>query len=369
MPYYPSRQPQEDEELDRELDTTPYDSISNKAPAELPNEAMSVRDTIAQKFGLADKARYQNQANTVTNLGQAFQSLSRGVNAPVSNDALYENMAKQSANTMSMINEDEARAQKVKEAIANRELKAQELQRQAARDTQASKDRRYMADAMRASRGESMARAQDFKTDKELNENIQKFERRMGEVRPAEQTIGEIEKTLGFALDDANVRNGEIYVGGKKKDLPGVSLPMVGRISAYSSSARDLAAAADKLFNITLKDRSGASITPPEFQALKREFEQGKFNTEPELILGMQRAKRAIDNEIMSRKAGFSPEVLAVYETRLPPKKEVKPGGLIPDAQAGDTDPDVKKYMDMHPGISSVQASSIIAKRKQMGAK
>lgn len=349
MPYYPTNRPQDDEELDRELDNTPYDSISNNPPAELPNEALSVRDTIAQKFGTAQKGRFQNQMNTLSNLGQSFDAFSRGVNAPVSNASLYENMAKQNAGTLDMVNkdeaqaqkllsEDEARAQKVKEAIANRELRQKEIDRQAARDDQASKDRRYMADAVRAGRGETSRVAQDFKTEKELNENIQKFEKRMGEVRPAEQTIEEIERSLGFALDDAYTRDDEIYVNGKKKDLPGVSVPLLGRVSAYSSGARNLAAAADKLFNITLKDRSGASITPPEFQALKREFEQGKFNTEPELISGMQRAKRAIDNEIRSRKAGFSPEVLAVYEERLPPKKEFEDkddgSGIVNDAIA-----------------------------------
>lgn len=132
MPYYPGKQREiEDEELDAELDQAPYDSISNKPPAEIPNEAISVRDTIAQKFGLADKASYQNEANTAANLGQAFQSFSRGVNAPISNDALYENMAKQSAGNIAMIDADEARSQRVKEAIANRGLKEKALAQQA----------------------------------------------------------------------------------------------------------------------------------------------------------------------------------------------------------------------------------------------
>lgn len=128
MPYYPSREPIEDDEL---LDSAPYTSISNKEPSELPNEAMSVKDTIAQKFGLPQKAEYQERANTMANLGQAFGSFSRGVNAPVSNDDLYANMAKQSAGMLKMVGEDEARAQKVKEAIANRGLKEKLISQQA----------------------------------------------------------------------------------------------------------------------------------------------------------------------------------------------------------------------------------------------
>lgn len=178
MPYYPTNKI-DDEELDSEI--VPYDMISNKEPMKAPNEAMSVKDFISQKFATPELIAQQNDADLSSNLGRSFQSFSRGVNAPQSSDALYANMDKQTQKQMSMVEGDINRQAKVKEAIANRALKEKELARETKRDEQASKDRRYVADAMGASRKDvrdRMAAEKELKLSQaEAGLNIPGFDR------------------------------------------------------------------------------------------------------------------------------------------------------------------------------------------------
>ncbi len=127
--------------------------------------------------------------------------------------------------------------------------------------------------------------------------------------------IDKIEETLGFKLEDADTSDG-LKVGGKSKDLPGTSIPGLGRYSFYNKDARQLKDRAASVFNAVLKDRSGAAVTTPELERLKTEFSEGKFNTEPELIKALQLYKRETQRALMNRQAGYVPEAVDEYEKR-----------------------------------------------------
>lgn len=329
MPYYPGKQREiEDEELDAELDQAPYDSISNKPPAEIPNEAMSVRDTIAQKFGLADKARYQNEANTAANLGQAFQSFSRGVNAPVSNDALYENMAKQSAGNIAMVDADEARSQRVKEAIANREMKSQEMAQQKARDEQASKDRRYAVDSASAARRKEPGQIKEPKPDIEM---AMRKEWETNQTTQDTQKLDRGIKVLRSVKDTPAGHLSFIYNYMKMLD-PGSTV----REGEFATAAK-AGTFGDKISNAVAKVSSGKMLTPEQLANFRDEAEG--------IYSGQLTSQKDVDDYYrgIAQNNGFRPEavVRGFQSGQAPESKQEKTyadlvlDNLMPNASAG----------------------------------
>lgn len=165
----------------------------------------------------------------------------------------------------------------------------------------------------RAERRYNHGIASDERMTRHEEQDMQKLSK---DVAGAQDVIGgldEVEKELGFTLDEAETSDGTVKVNGKEKDLPGVSLPLVGRVSAYSDKARNLQSAAGRVFNSVLKDRSGAAVSNSELERLKMEFGQGKFNSEPELVGALQRYKRAVANELKNREAAYNPKIVAKY--------------------------------------------------------
>jgi len=103
---------------------------------------------------------------------------------------------------------------------------------------------------------------------------------------------------------------------GKEVDLPGASIPGIGRTSFYSGKARDMAAALEKIFNVELKNRSGQAVTSTELIRLRREFNQGKFNTEAEMVQAVKDYKRMTADALRNEEARFKPEVIEEYKSR-----------------------------------------------------
>ena len=62
-----------------------------------------------------------------------------------------------------------------------------------------------------------------------------------------------------------------------------------------------------KLFNIVLKDRSGAAVTEPELDRLKEEFSSGLFKTDQDYINAFKIYKRILNNTISQAKAAYDP--------------------------------------------------------------
>ena len=213
----------------------------------------------------------------------------------------------------------------------------------------------------------------DKRTERQndLNEkSIQKLSDKLGNSQDLVNTFSDIDNALGFKLDDYDAKTGS--VGGKKVDLPGVSVPGVGRVSFYSKEARALDNVGAKLFNLQIKDRSGATVTSNEMERIKNEWSSGSFNTEEEKMAALQRYKTAMHNTMRNIEAGFNQDVISTYKDRggvtsdrIAPKgqksiyksPQATTGNLtsadrqaIEWAKANPTDPRAEKILQAHGG-------------------
>nr|BFD63159.1 hypothetical protein BdHM001_18400 [Bdellovibrio sp. HM001] len=276
---------------------------------------MEMKNTMEQrdlaKQDLAHKADIQKayQAGIVQNpdgstsydIGKAQSALGMLTGNPYAGEAAYNigntQYTRDQASQKSL-------ADKEKE-LWDRDYKNRALQSSAADRAEARAERRSLLQNSLYERKEA-----------KLDDQTQKLSKELSGTQDASNALDEIEGTLGFPISEAEVENGNIYVGGNKVDLPGVSFPGVGRVSFYNSDARNLQGAASKVFNTVLKDRSGAAVVNSELARLKTEFGEGKFNTEAELVSALQRYKRAVNAEMKNREAGYSPEVRERYSSR-----------------------------------------------------
>lgn len=81
-------------------------------------------------------------------------------------------------------------------------------------------------------------------------------------------------------------------------------------LSYEGKSARS---ALGRLFNITLKDRSGAAVTEPELERLKQEFSTGKFKTDEDIRSAYNRALKILKDHTQSILASYPKEVQEKY--------------------------------------------------------
>lgn len=153
---------------------------------------------------------------------------------------------------------------------------------------------------------------------------------------------------LSTALDKANVPEASAVLAAAEKALnetpelagfiagPKGKIPdaMVGLASGNANKIREGRQAFQKLFNITLRDRSGAAVTMPEFERLKAEFGNGLLSTPDQIKTGLQQAKRIIQQHAGSIAAGFGPDALGAYNENARTLGGVEIGGApsIPDA-------------------------------------
>lgn len=149
---------------------------------------------------------------------------------------------------------------------------------------------------------------------KEIDKQTVKAQKDLAPLQSIGNALAEVEKYVGFKLDDFDPKTNT--VNGKEVDLPGVSIPGLGRITAYSDDAVGLEGKIAKIFNTELKDRSGAAVTTPEMERLKVEFNSGKFNTEEQMLAALQSYKHMAFQAMRNKEAGYSPEAIAEYQDR-----------------------------------------------------
>ncbi len=68
-----------------------------------------------------------------------------------------------------------------------------------------------------------------------------------------------------------------------------------------------------KLFNITLKDRSGAAVTEPELLRLQEEFGKGSFTTDQDFINAFNNYKRIFNNILRQEIKGYDPKAFSAW--------------------------------------------------------
>lgn len=130
---------------------------------------------------------------------------------------------------------------------------------------------------------------------------------------------------LSTALDRANLPEADAVLRlvedslAKVPDLaaylngPGSLVPDM----AVSDAVKAGRQAFQKLFNITLKNRSGAAVTIPEFERLKAEFATGVFKTPEQIKKGVEQARKIISDHYRGVAAGFDSKVLDTYNANL----------------------------------------------------
>ena len=100
-------------------------------------------------------------------------------------------------------------------------------------------------------------------------------------------------------------QGGNIAGFGQTGSLPDFMLTQRG-VDTRSAFAR--------LFNTTLKDRSGVAVTLPELERLKQEFNTGALKTDKDLMNALNRFERILSAEITSTLAGYPKEVIDQYK-------------------------------------------------------
>jgi hypothetical protein len=173
---------------------------------------------------------------------------------------------------------------------------------------------------MGALAGSRIGRAEDDRIERD----VQKMADKVSNPQDLQNSLGALEKALGFQLNDYDDTTGTVK--GKKIQLPGTAVPGVGRVTFYDKDARNLQSKFARIFNVELKDRSGAAVTSPEMARMKEEFAAGRFNTEQELIGAVKAYKAAATQELKNREAAFRGQVKERYRSR---------GGQLSDDFAG----------------------------------
>ncbi len=84
-----------------------------------------------------------------------------------------------------------------------------------------------------------------------------------------------------------------------------------------SKGAREARQAVEKVFNVELKNRSGAAVTNQELERLKSEYGKGAFKTPDQLQAALAQARQIINTHYRSVAAGFPKEALETYNANL----------------------------------------------------
>lgn len=117
----------------------------------------------------------------------------------------------------------------------------------------------------------------------------------------------------------------------KKINLPGISLPFVGRVGAGEKYG-ELRSAVSAILSQELYDRSGKAVTEQELERMKEDFNMGKFNTEEQLVNAARRFK-VIENKLKNNVvASFHPDVVSTFKGRggeVPEYDKLKPGKKV----------------------------------------
>jgi hypothetical protein len=133
--------------------------------------------------------------------------------------------------------------------------------------------------------------------------------------------FGNVVEKSGISQQEFNLREVEKLMftedaAGNKvavDDIPGFGQTGMMPTAALSDEGKKLRQALATVQNITLKDRSGAAVTIPEFERFKKEFSQGAFQTDKALANAMLRIRRIFDQHKQSLSSGYMDNVVKAY--------------------------------------------------------
>jgi hypothetical protein len=153
----------------------------------------------------------------------------------------------------------------------------------------------------------------DYKFESKQEDRIEKIRKSVNESKQL--------STL-TALDSVENLIGK-YVN-QGKDIPGIG--PLGRYS-YGKDAKEVESTLASLQNIVLKDRSGAAVTVPELERLKKELSTTYYNTDEDLVKSLVRFREIVNQHLTSQLGGFKPEDVSAYVQSG--GVEIKPSPLL----------------------------------------
>lgn len=156
--------------------------------------------------------------------------------------------------------------------------------------------------------------AREQKQEMGIEKDVQRFEEKAIDATPLAHNLGVVEEILGGKLENFDEKNKTMK--GQPIDLPGKSIPLIGRVYEPGSQGESLQSAIATIFNTELKSRSGAAVTDQELDRLRTEFSAGKFNTEEKMVEALKKYKTILRKRMTQHEAAFRPEVLESYKSR-----------------------------------------------------
>lgn len=188
--------------------------------------------------------------------------------------------------------------------LTNDSERAAELARHnKAREEMAAQQATVTAELRRAGLQVQQDRAADQR-DKQRNTQTQQLGAALEKANlpEADAVLGAVETHLKKAPEVAE------YLSGPKSLLPDALVPQ---------HVREARQAFSKLFNITLKTRSGAAVTNQELERLKQEFATGAFKTAAQLNAAVDQARNIINKHYAAVAGGFHPDALKGYNENV----------------------------------------------------
>lgn len=101
-----------------------------------------------------------------------------------------------------------------------------------------------------------------------------------------------------------------------QKDVPGVTLPILGSITSYSPEAKQLDSAIGAITNEISRTNFGASQSAGELKRLARELSTGRFNTEAERMDALARMKNLYAQALQDTQVKYPQEARDTYKAQ-----------------------------------------------------
>jgi hypothetical protein len=181
----------------------------------------------------------------------------------------------------------------------------------------ALQEQKKMREEMAAARSQDKRMAMDEK---------QRQAREAADIKVAEKKEARFEgdvNKLSTTYDKSGIPSAVSVIQNLERLIPEKGdIPGYGRVAGMlpdamvSAEGEDVRQAVSTLFNIELKDRSGAAVTDQELNRLKKEFGQGSWKSDDQLRKGIKAYKERLKEVIRNIDAGFTPEAREEYKNR-----------------------------------------------------
>jgi len=131
-------------------------------------------------------------------------------------------------------------------------------------------------------------------------------------ITRVEAALSEVEKTVNPLIEQG-------------KDIPGFGATGMTPDFMLTTTGKFLRQKVQKVFNMELKDRSGAAVTTPELDRLKKEFGTGALKTDAQLTEALRIYRVEVNKIKADIAAGHSDDVLKEWNSRSPGTPFVRP--------------------------------------------